>query len=150
LEGIRAQVDYAQTFRGDGESYHASLVYGTRLGDRGHLVVGGGYQNQKEIGNCPEVRRWWAEGWDVFDNDGDILPDGSVTGYNIPGSPPYRLPHFIIGPDSKQAYTEANGVVRNRSPAAFPARNKVFTDDGTGIMDFDPGIYVDANTFGPR
>jgi outer membrane receptor protein involved in Fe transport len=150
LEGIRAQVDYGQTFRGDGEDYHASLVYGTRVGERGHLVIGGEYQNKKEIGNCSEVRLWCAEGWDIFTNDGDILPDSSLTGYDIPGSPTYGLPNFIIGPDSKQAYTEARGVVRNRSPANPAARNKVFTADGKGIMDFDPGIYVDANTIGPR
>ncbi|MXO67109.1 TonB-dependent receptor [Altererythrobacter endophyticus] len=150
LEGLRLQADYGQTFRGDGEDYHVSGVYGTSLGDRGHIVFGGEYQKKKGIGDCWDVRQWCKEGWDVFDNDGDILPDGSTTGYNIPGSPTYGLPNYIIGRDSKQAFNDAHGVVRNRSPANPAARNYRFNDDGTGIIQFDPGDYVNANTFGSR
>lgn len=150
LEGLRFQADYGQTFRGDGEDYHASLVYGTRVTDRGHLVIGGEYQKAEGILKCAEVRQWCAEGYDLFENDGDILPDGSRSGYNIPGSPTYGQPHYIIGPGSKRAFNASEGVVRDREPAAPAARNKIFTRDGTGILDFDPGIYVDANTTGNR
>ncbi|GAA0283479.1 TonB-dependent receptor [Alteraurantiacibacter aestuarii] len=150
LVGLRAQVDYGQTFRGDGEDFHASLVYGTDLGSRGHVVVGGEYQNKQGIGDCSAVRLWCAEGWDIFDNDADVLPGGGVTGYNIPGSPTFGQPNFIIAPDSKQAFNDSHGVVRNRAPANPAARNLRFNDDGTGVLDFDPGIYVNANTFGSR
>lgn len=150
LEGFRGQLDYGQTFRGDGEDYHASLVYGTRIGSRGHLVLGGEYQKKEGIGDCYDARLWCREGWDVFSNEGDVLPDGSTTGYSTPGSPTYGLPNFIIAPNSKQAFNDARGVVRNRDPADPAARNYRFTDDGTGIIQFDPGMYVDANTFGPR
>lgn len=150
LEGFRGQVDYGQTFRGDGKDYHASLVYGTRVGSRGHLVFGGEYQKKEGIGDCSDVRLWCAEGWDLFDNDGDILPNGRTTGYRQPGSPTYGQPNFIIAPNSKQAFNDRRGVVRNRGPANPAARNYRFTDDGTGIVQFDPGLYVNANTFGPR
>jgi outer membrane receptor protein involved in Fe transport len=150
LEGFRAQADYGQTFRGDGESYHASLVYGTSLGDRGHLVVGGEYEDKKGIGDCAAVRLWCAEGWDRFTNANNILADGSPSGYNVPGSPGYGLPNYVIGPDSKQAYNDARGALRNRSPAPPEARNHRFTDDGTGILDFDPGQFIASHTFGPR
>jgi hypothetical protein len=32
LDGLRGQADYGQTFRGDGEGWHASLVYGAPVG----------------------------------------------------------------------------------------------------------------------
>ena len=150
LEGLRLQADYGQTFRGDGKDYHASAVYGTALGSRGHVVIGGEYQRVKGIGDCADVRLWCAESWDIFSNEGDILPDGSITGYNTPGSPTFGQPNFVIAPNSKQAFNDSHGVVRNRGPAAQAARNMRFNDDGTGVLDFDPGIYVNSNTFGPR
>lgn len=150
LEGFRAQADYGQTSRGDGEDYHGSLVYGTRIGDRGHIVIGGEYQKKKGIGDCAEVREWCAEGWDVFVNANNVLLDGSLSGYDRPGTPGYGQPHYIIGPDSKQAFNDARGVVRNRAPAPLAARNQRFTDDGTGIVQFDPGMYVQNSLTGPR
>jgi len=150
LEGIRAQVDYGQTFRGDGKGWHGSLVYGTRLGDRGHLVIGGEYEKRKGIGDCAEVRNWCAEGWDIFVNANNVMPDGSLSGYDRPGTFGYGQPNFIIGPGSKQAFNDARGVVRNRPPANPAARNLRFTEDGTGIVQFDPGIYVQQSQTGPR
>lgn len=150
LEGIRAQADYGQTFRGDGEGYHASLVYGARLGDRGHIVIGGEYEKKEGIGDCFKVRLWCAEGWDIYANANTIMPDGTISGYNMPGTPGYGLPHYFIGPDSRQAFNDARGVVRNRAPANPAARNMRFTDDGTGIVQFDPGQFVSTSTFGPR
>lgn len=150
LEGIRAQADYGQTFRGDGEGWHGSLVYGTRIGDRGHLVIGGEYEKKKGIGDCFKTRLWCAEGWDVYTNANNVLSDGTLSGYNLPGTPGYGLPNFIIGPGSRQAFNDPRGVVRNRPPAPLEARNWRFTDDGTGIVQFDPGQYVSSSTFGPR
>ncbi|HEX9805851.1 MAG TPA: TonB-dependent receptor plug domain-containing protein, partial [Alteraurantiacibacter sp.] len=150
LEGIRAQADYGQTFRGDGEGWHGSLVYGTRIGDRGHLVIGGEYEKKEGIGDCFKTRLWCAEGWDVYTNANNVLSDGSLSGYNLPGTPGYGLPNFIIGPGSSQAFNDPRGVVRNRAPAPLDARNWRFTDDGTGIVQFDPGQFVSSSTFGPR
>ena len=150
LEGFRGQVDYGQTFRGDGETWHGSLVYGTRVGGRGHIVVGGEYEKKDGIGDCSEVRTWCAEGWDVFVNANNVLPNGSLSGFDRPGTPGYGLPNYVIGPDSRQAFNDARGVVRNRAPAAPAARNQRFTDDGTGIVQFDPGQYVQTTQTGPR
>lgn len=150
LEGFRGQVDYGQTFRGDGEGWHGSLVYGAPIGDRGHFVIGGEYEKKDGIGDCSEVREWCAESWDIFVNANNILPNGTASGYNIVGSPGYGLDHYIIGPDSRQAFNDARGVVRNRAPAPVGARNWAFTDDGTGIIQFDQGIYVQNSLTGPR
>jgi outer membrane receptor protein involved in Fe transport len=150
FEGFKAQADYGQTSRGDGKTWHASLMWGTRLGDRGHFLIGGEYQKQDGIGDCAKVREWCAEGWDVFTNASVILPGGGTSGYNVPGSPGDSKPNFVVGPNSKQAYNDPRGVVRDRAPAANPARNFRFNDAGTGIIQFDPGIYVSSSLTGPR
>ncbi len=150
LEGFRAQADYGQTFRGDGKGWHGSLVYGSRIGDRGHFVIGGEYEKRDGIGDCSAVREWCAESWDVFVNANNVMPDGSLSGFDRPGTAGYGLPNYIIGPNSKQAFNDARGVVRNRAPAAVAARNMRFTDDGKGIVQFDPGQYVQSAQTGPR
>lgn len=150
LEGFRAQADYGQTFQGDGEGWHGSLVYGTSIGDRGHFMIGGEYERRRGIGDCSEVRVWCAESYDVFVNANNVLPNGSISGFDRPGTPGFGLPNFIIGPNSKQAFNDARGVVRNRAPAAPAARNQRFTDDGLGIVQFDPGMYVQSAQTGPR
>jgi iron complex outermembrane receptor protein len=151
LEGIRAQADFGQTMRGDGKSYHASLVYGRSFADgRGHVVIGGEWQKNEGIGDCYKVRDWCAEGWDIFTNASTILPGGGISGYNVPGSPGDALPNFIVGPNSRQSYNDPRGVVRDRAPAAAAARNFRFTDDGKGIVQFDPGQYVSSSLTGAR
>jgi len=151
FEGIKAQADYGQTFRGDGKSYHASLMGGTSFADsRGHVVVGLEYQKNEGIGDCARVRLWCAESYDIFTNSNNILPGGGTSGYNIPGSPGYGLPHYVIGPGSRQAYNDPHGVVRDRAPAPLAARNMRFNDDGTGVVQFDPGRYLSSAQIGPR
>lgn len=152
FEGVEAQVDYGQTTRGDGKSFHASLIGGTSFdGGRGHLVASAEYQNNKGIGDCAKVRLWCAESWDIFTNSNNIIPGSTArSGYSIPGSPGYGLPHYIIGPNSKQAYNDPRGVVRDRDPAALAARNLRFTDDGTGVVQYDPGNFVNAAHIGAR
>ncbi|PZU61298.1 MAG: TonB-dependent receptor [Sphingobium sp.] len=149
--GFKGEVDYGQTARGDGRSWHGSAAWGTRFADdRAHFAVALEYQKQDGIGNCSEVRAWCAEGWDYFNNSSTILPNGALSGYNIPGSPGYGLPNYVIAPNSRQAFNDAHGVVRNRAPAALAARNKRFSDDGTAILDFDPGMFVSSQGFGGR
>jgi len=150
FSGAKAQLDYGLTERGDGASLHASMAAGTGFaGGRGHIVVSGEYQKNDEVGACSEARAWCAESWDVFSNAG-ILVNGAASGYNVPGSPTYGQPNFILGPNSKGAYNVANGVIRNAAPAPAALRNRVFNDAGTALLPFDPGMYVQASQIGPR
>ncbi|MEI9852145.1 MAG: TonB-dependent receptor [Sphingomonas sp.] len=150
FEGFRAQADYGQTARGDGRVRHGSLMWGTGLGDRGHFMVGGEFQKQDGIGDCAKVRLWCAESWDIYTNASVILPGGAMSGYNVAGSPGDPFPNFVLGPNSKQAFNEPRGVVRDRAPAAPAARNMRFNEAGTGIVQFDPGMYVSSAQVGPR
>lgn len=151
LEGFKAQLDYGQAAEGDGQSYHGSLTYGTGFADnRGHLVFGAEYQKNKGIEACAQARLWCAESWDIFVNESTVLGDGTPTGYNIPGSATYGEPNFVVGPNSFRSYAEPRGVVRNANPTAPAARNYRFTDDGLGIIKYDPGKYVSTSLSGSR
>jgi len=151
LQGFRGEVDYGQTTRDDGKNVHASMAWGDAFaGGRGHVLLGLEYQDQKGIGDCAAVRKWCAESWDVYTNASNILPGGAASGYNVPGSPGYGLPNFVVGPNSKQAYNDPFGVVRDRSPTAPAARNKRFNADGTDIVSFDPGMFVSSALIGAR
>lgn len=152
FEGIKAQIDYGQTTRGDGRSYHGSLMGGSSFADgRGHFVAGIEYQNNKGIGDCAKVRLWCAESYDIFNNSNSILPGTTArSGYNIPGSPTYGLPHYVIAPGSKQAFNDPRGVVRDATVTAVAARYKRFNDTGTGVVQFDPGRFLGAALVGPR
>jgi iron complex outermembrane recepter protein len=59
LEGLKAQADYSQTERGDGEDAHFSIAGGMKLfGGRGHLIAGAEYDDSKGIGSCTDTRSW--------------------------------------------------------------------------------------------
>ncbi len=144
--GFKAETSFAQTTRGEGNSYFGSLAWGKRFADdRGHFAIAGEYQDTGGVGNCSEVRDWCAESYDIFNNASTVLPNGTRSGYNVPGSPGFGLPRYIVGPNSKQAFNDVRGVVRNLAPAAQAARNKRFSDDGLSIVNFDQGNFVSSN-----
>ncbi|MGD9812293.1 MAG: TonB-dependent receptor [Sphingobium sp.] len=150
LNGFKSQIDVGTTEKGDGESFHASLGAGTSFGGgRGHIVVSGEYQKNFAVGGCAEVRDWCAESWDVFTNS-NVLVNGVLSGYNRPGTPTYGQPNFILGRDSKLAYTTKTGAIRDRAPGAAAARNMQFNAAGDTLIPFDPGLYAQNTTLGPR
>jgi len=150
FDGVRGQLDFGITDRGDGESYHGAIAAGTDFaGGRGHVVVSGEYQRNEGVDGCGLERAWCAESWDVFSNN-RVVVNGVLSGYNIPGSPTYGQPNFILGRDSKLAYYHQNGVIRDRAPASDTARNMRFNDAGTMLVPFDPGLYSQVTALGPR
>jgi outer membrane receptor protein involved in Fe transport len=154
LQGFQGQVDYGQTGRGDGKSFHGAAAWGTDISDRGHFVIGGEYQRNRGIDHCAEARSWCGEGWTVVINAsaielGKVNKLTNVSGYNISGSSGYRQPNHVIGCDGGLVYNSVFGTVRNSFSANYPtfrpplaAMDKVFTPDGTGIMDYDPGMFA--------
>jgi len=68
MKGIRGQISYGQTDHNDAENYQASLAAGTSFASgRGHLVIGGEYENAQRAGTCYS-RDWCAEEWSVVNN----------------------------------------------------------------------------------
>jgi iron complex outermembrane receptor protein len=155
FEGFKSQLDYGRTFRGEGRSVHAALAAGMAVLDgRGHLLFGAEYQDNAGVGDCAKVREWCAEGWDIYTNSGFRTLDANgnlvPSGYNVPGSPTYGQPNFVIGPNSKQAFNVAQGVFRDLAPTPEALRYKRFNDAGTAILDMDPGLYSSNIAIGPR
>ena len=59
LEGVRWQADVYQTGEGDGTSRHLAGAGGLELfGGRGHLVIGGEYEDADGIDSCVFSRDW--------------------------------------------------------------------------------------------
>ena len=168
LTGFKGQVDYGQTGRGDGRTFHGAAAYGLSFGDgRGHILVGGEYQRNHGIENCFESRDWCKDGWAIMVNEA-VIPPGqlntasAVSGYNVKGSSGYGLPQYVLARGAGLIYNHPNGTVRNlvrpastsstawniNAPAMNPplaAVDKIFTDDGKGIKDYDPGAFAPKN-----
>jgi iron complex outermembrane recepter protein len=145
--GMKTQVDYGQTFLGDGKDYHVSGEGGFNFaGDRGHVVVGGEFQHSGGIGFCAEVRTWCASSYGLFTNN-NYIAEGT--------------PHYIIGPDARTNLQPVNGLIHNGAMALFPGfyvgvplpaslQNMQFTADGTGLMPYIAGNYVGTSPFAPQ
>ena len=59
LEGVRWQADMYQSAEGDGTSRHVSAGGGTSLfGGRGHLIIGGEYEDAEGVDSCILTRDW--------------------------------------------------------------------------------------------
>jgi outer membrane receptor protein involved in Fe transport len=145
LQGLKAQADFSQTWRGDGDDLHFSGAYGTGFAaDRGHIVVGVEYDKQDAIGICSEVRGWCSDRYAMFTN----------TGYLTNGQP-----HYIIGDRAYSANTSLTGFLAPCTvyagacvnvPAVSGAPFQL-TNDGAGIQPFDRGLYSPgAGFFGFR
>ncbi len=67
--GLEINLQGGITQRGDGENYEASISYGTRIGDRGHLLLSAEVNQMQPIFNYKG--RDWYRGWGLLDSDGD-------------------------------------------------------------------------------
>ncbi len=144
LQGIKAQIDYGETFRSDGTNFHAALAYGTEFADgRGHFIIGGEYQDSGEVGDCVYVREWCARSPDTFLNEQ----------YNQPGTTHFGEPHYIRGNDGAYTNYSLTGVLRGTTAGRVndtQLRNITFTEDGSRALDFDPGEYTQGIGFFTR
>ncbi|MEN7536758.1 TonB-dependent receptor plug domain-containing protein [Aurantiacibacter flavus] len=112
LEGLKLEADVGVSERGDGERYHAAAAFGTRVGDRGHFVIGGEWSKQEGIGNCFE--RDWCTPGAVVTNLGYAAGNGQ--------------PNYVRSNDNAGLNFNSGGVV-TRGPYAGLL--------GTGGITFD-------------
>ena len=140
LTGIKAQVDFGQTFRADGKTFHASMAGGTGFASgQGHLIFGAEYQNSGTVGDCVYVREWCARSPDTFDNQSN-----ATNG----------LPRTVRGDNGVFANYALTTVLRMTTGSPrfnpVPLRGLVFSDDGKRVLQFDPGRFTASSGIGER
>lgn len=140
LTGIKAQIDFGQTFRGDGKTFHGSIAAGTGFADgRGHVIFGAEYQNSGVVGDCVYVREWCAKSPDTFDNQ-FFATNG--------------LPRTIRGDNGAYTNYALSTVLRMTTLGprfnSLPLRGLVFSEDGKKVLQYDAGNFTSNSGFGER
>jgi iron complex outermembrane recepter protein len=134
LTGIKAQVDYGVTAKGDGQNYHVSLAGGTPFaGGRGHVIVGGEYAKQDGIGDC--FTRDYCTTSGVIANTGNPANGGKFLAPAqvrvTSGAGFVANPRGVVTLLNNSSGTGAFGVAS--VPLATSIRNVL----GTGALGFD-------------
>src|SRR5512139_3192359 len=127
LTGIKAQVDYGVTAKGDGQNYHVSLAGGAPFaGGRGHFILGGEYAKQDGIGDC-FTRDYCKPGVVVANSGPGAVPALGVQQYRSPAAGGFIAnPYGVVN-----LLNNSSGVVS--VPVATSIRNLL----GTGAISFN-------------
>jgi outer membrane receptor protein involved in Fe transport len=140
LQGFRGSVQYGQTDRSDGKDYAASFGWGTKLGERGHLIVGADWDKNKGVGDCYN-RSWCAAGWNTV-----TAPAAARTG---------SIAAINLLPNTTTATASYNGLINaiptaGLTPTQLAAANALigteFAKDGTTFRH-NYGTYYGAGLF---
>jgi len=140
LQGFRGSVQYGQTDRSDGKDYAASFGWGTKLGERGHLIIGADWDKNKGVGDC-YTRSWCAVGWNTVSAP-PAQRTGSVAAINL-------------FPNTTTATASLNGLINavpttGLTPAQAAAANALvgteFASNGTTYRH-NYGTYYGAGLF---
>jgi outer membrane receptor protein involved in Fe transport len=137
LDGLKAEIQGGISQRGDDENIYGGIAYGTALGDRAHLVIGGEYERNWGLAGCYEARDWCAQ-------------ERSIVGNTPAGTG--GQPSSIITSDVHTSTLFPGGVINrsfNAAGAAIgtnatdPLRGTKFLPDGTPA-DFQYGQFAGA------
>jgi outer membrane receptor protein involved in Fe transport len=127
LTGIRGTIQKGISSRGDNSDLYLSLAGGTDFaGGRGHIVIGGEYDNNKGVGDCYS-RSWCAEAYNTI----------PVVG---PARAANDLPAQVILPHTIPVATWG-GVI-----TSGPLRGVAFAPNGS-IYQHDFGTFYGAGIF---
>ncbi|WP_404713411.1 TonB-dependent receptor plug domain-containing protein [Sphingomonas sp. MMS24-J13] len=138
LEGLQGSVQYGQADAGDNKDYLGTLAFGTRLGDRGHFIVGGEWEKNRGTGDCYS-RDWCAQAYNTVSNP------NRTNG----------LPSQLVLPNTTTSTATRNGIITG-TPAGFAAANPaLFASTLTGLefasngstFKHDYGTYYGAPLF---
>jgi iron complex outermembrane receptor protein len=150
LQGMKVDADYGVTERGDGDNYRIGLAGGTAFADgRGHVVVGGEFQDTSPIQSCADARSWCAQGDGLYTNVSGFFGGAGINISNprppaFPGGPPQPpyaniagQPHFLRVTGLRENQLSRAGVIFNNGTNATSAFQ--FNAAGTDIVPFAIG-----------
>lgn len=157
LEGVRWQADVYQSGEGDGTSRHISAAGGTDLfGGRGHLIIGGEYEDAEGVDSCVFSRDWCRDlpgivtnpdnrvnglPRNIITNDvrlGNMTSAGMITGANLAGASPAGTPLNAANFAASRVFGVQFDAVGNPLPFAFGVPvNQTFHTGGDGFSRYE-------------
>jgi outer membrane receptor protein involved in Fe transport len=145
LQGFNVDLTYGINEAGDGASPQISISGGTRLGSRGHALVGVEWQDQKAIRNCADARAWCAESRAMFTNSQSSLIEANYDSPVISIEGFEGLPARFQMADVRYNQFSPSGVLwegysDNRIDRPAPTTGYRFTSDGRDIEEFSYGF----------
>lgn len=152
LEGVRWQADVYQTGEGDGTSRHISGAGGMSLfGGRGHLIIGGEYEDADGIESCVFSRDWCrdlpgivtnpdfrqnGQPRNIITNDvrlGNMTSEGMISGASTAGGA-----LNAAGFAASRVYGVQLDAAGNTMPFAFGLPvNQTFQAGGSGFSRYE-------------
>ena len=118
LNGIKGEVSYGVTRKGDADSFNASIAAGTSFGgDRGHVVVGVEFADEKPAGDC-FTRDWCSSSIQLFNNPGFNTDPAKSNG--LPASLLYNNVWSILNPGGVIASGPLKGTTFDSSGNPVP------------------------------
>jgi len=124
--GLKGSAQYGVSDKGDNQELFVTLVGGTGFaGDRGHIVIGGEYADNKGMGDC-YTRDWCAEGYGIVSN-------GRSATNGLAGQ--------LILPNVRPSTASWNGLI-----TSGPLAGTEFRQDGSTFAH-DYGTYYGAPIF---
>lgn len=142
--GLRASAQAGITERGDNETYQFSALYGTEIGDRGHIIVSGEFAKQDGVHDLSG--RDWHRAWGTVNGAAhpDVISANSSWDGVIfaPGTPLQGMEFLPDGSGVTPFVRSGTSMGLTGTP---PARHSV-TDGGSGDpLGTDPfTIFPDA------
>jgi outer membrane receptor protein involved in Fe transport len=140
LKGWKFDGSYGATEQGDGDNFNVGTAFGTSLFQgRGHIVLGGEYQQSSSIDDCSAARDWCGRSQGLLVNGGNgFEPLGTAYGPPLDPGKPHRFRASNLRVNQANAY----GVIYNGVAGASTA---ISADaSGTGTGSFAIGQYGDA------
>jgi outer membrane receptor protein involved in Fe transport len=126
--GVSLDMDYGVNEAGDGGSPHVSISGGTSLfGGRGHLLLGGEWQDTSAIRNCAAARAWCGESRTLFTNSTNIGSDPAGLLTPLPGYE--MMPARFEMSNVRYNQYSPNGVIYSNT--SLNTVGYEFSDDGS-------------------
>lgn len=124
--GLKLELQSGFSQRGDDRNWYGSVTGGFAIGDRGHFVISGEYEDNSGLAGCYEARSWCAQ-------------ERSIVGNTPAGTG--GMPSSIITSDVHVSTMSPTGLINRSlnaagqpvyaSAALDPLRGTTFTDNGT-------------------